>query len=185
MKQRHRRHSMLGTLIIVFSSLAISLVAGCGPVKGPGNGSTDSKISEDELAIFSIVLKDLPSNRSTIGGSPHEVLGVNIENVKEVFPEINSDTFEDFARRNSSPVVIEGEYLVRPGYALVPRQSIDSDKTQRHYVFSRIGFSRDRKQAFVYMLDACDPLCSRGAFYLLVARDGNWQVVREEVAILT
>ena len=177
---------MLRTLIIVFSCLCISLVPGCDSLVRPVDVSNDPQISEDELAVFSTALKELPPNRSTIGGSPHDVLGLSSENVKELFPEMSADTFEDFSRRNSNPIVIEGDYLVRPGYLLVPRQSIDSDKTQRYYVFSRVGFSLDRKQAFVHLLDVCGlALCDRGAFYLLVKRDGNWQVVREEETIRT
>src|SRR5687768_5068576 len=107
---------MLRTLIIVFSSLCISLVSGCSSVR---DVPTDSKISENELAVFSTVLKDLPSNQSTIGGSPHVAFGLTSENVKKSFPEMRADTFEDFARRNSDPIVIEGEYLIRPGYPLV------------------------------------------------------------------
>ena len=176
---------MLRTLIIVFPFWCILLALGCEPIPAPGDVSTDSKINEDELAIFSIILKDLPPNQSTIGGSPHDAFGLTIENIKELFPEMSAHTFEDFARRNSNPIVIEGEYLIRPGYPLVPRQSIDSDKTYRYYIFSRVGFSRDRKQAFVYFVDGCSPLCARGAFYLLAEHDGNWHVVREEELIRT
>jgi hypothetical protein len=171
---------MFRTLIIVLSFLWISLVTDWGAATDPGDVSDYLNVNDDELTIFSIVLKDLPPNRSTIGGSAHEALGLSSENVKELFPEMSADTFADFARRNSNRIVIEEDHVIRPGYPLVPRQAIDSDKTPRYYVFSRVGFRRDRKQAFVYFLDECAPLCARGAFYLLIERDGNWQIVRKE-----
>ena len=53
----------------------------------------------------------------------------------------------------------------------------DADSTLRGvFFFSRIGFTRDRQHAFLYVRHYVGTLSSTSCFYLLSLRDGHWQV---------
>jgi hypothetical protein len=162
---------------LLLFSLGISLGFGCDFVRDPGAVSNVSRISEDELAVFSTVLKDLPANQSTImDKSAYEVFGASSDDMQEILPGLEAETLGDFASKNAKKVPLVEGISIRPGYPLVDRQAIDP--ASRHYAFSRVGFSHDKKQALIYFFDAC-PLCDRGAFYLLTNRDGSWVIVGE------
>lgn len=99
----------------------------------------------------------------------------------EIVPGILVETVEDYARKNQKPPTIAENFPFKRGYRVI--RSDERDKViseyDRHYVVSRVGFSKDGKQAFVRFYDHCEPLCGDGAFYLLANVDGVWKIQAE------
>jgi hypothetical protein len=51
------------------------------------------------------------------------------------------------------------------------------DKEISHYTVSRVGFDGTRKQAIVFVVHHCGPLCGEGMAYVLEKRSGRWRIV--------
>ncbi len=47
--------------------------------------------------------------------------------------------------------------------------------------FSRVGFNREKTKAFVFVGDACGPLCGEGNAYLLLKKDNIWKIEKESM----
>ncbi len=141
-----------------------------------------NQLTAQELEVYKTILGNKPKEIIVINESLVGVFGeISTGKLKEILEGLQSDTFDNFAKVNSTPTNIEDSTQATFNYPLVnkvdfERKNLDSS---RHYVFSRVGFSNDGKQAVVIFVDVCEPFCTKGNYFLLVNKNGNWQVVEE------
>lgn len=142
----------------------------------------DTRINQKELEIYKLLLGDKPKELVVIrSDSGFEALGVTKDAFKEILKGLQSDTFDDFVKVNSVPPKLEDDVRANFNYPIVNETDFNNDNLEqvRYYVFSRVGFSRNGKQALVRFSDVCHPLCGRGAYYLLENKNGSWEIVQE------
>jgi len=142
-------------------------------------------VTMEEDAVYSRVLRDqgeMPfvvvrhRHTSSLGELGSDRL------IKNVIPELTSETLEDFIWQNrdtNRPIRFEfaGDH---------PLDVIDYSEVESRYpdsvqypVFSRVGFSSNRKEALVYFEYTCPILCSRAAYYLLHRVGDRWEITLE------
>ncbi len=101
--------------------------------------------------------------------------------LKDILKGLQNDTFNNFVKVNSIPINLEDGTTSPFDFPIFNKTDFEKKnlKSNRYYVFSRVGFSDDGKQAVVIFVDVCEPLCTKGNYFLLVNKNGNWQVVEE------
>jgi len=118
------------------------------------------------------------------------------ENLKKDLSGVTDDTIEDFLAENRTPLTLSDRFSKGLNVVLVGRQRLEEafsakpgNRWEEFYrVFpesqgitslSRVGFSRDRKQALVYIGTQSHSLAGNGNLVLLTWDGKNWQVSRE------
>lgn len=141
-----------------------------------------SQLTAQELKIYKIILGEKPKEIVVINESMVGVFGeISTGELKEILEGLQNDTFDNFAKVNSTPTIVKNSTQAAFDYPLVTkvdfeRKNLDSS---RYYVFSRVGFSNDGKQAVVMFVDVCNPLCSKGNYFLLSNKNGFWEISQE------
>lgn len=162
---------ILTTLIVIFVGLSL-----CCQTK------EINQLTEQEYAVYMTVLSEKPENFIVIDVTPVDVFGeVSTGYLKELFKELHNETFDNFVMRNKKSPTIEKNFPIKNGYPIIGKDDFNKEHSEfsRHYVFSRVGFSEDGKQALVLFSDNCNPLCGKGAYYFLTNRDGVWKIEKE------
>ncbi len=140
-------------------------------------------IIQEEYAVYKTLLKDKRKSFIVLYGSPDEAFGVNREFFAEQFSELQTDTLDAYLKRNQNTLSIDKQ-PVDFDYPVIGK--IDSEKKlekeSQYYEFSRVGFSKNGKQAFVHFSDVCKVLCGKGAYYLLKKEENHWQVIKEVIS---
>ena len=141
-----------------------------------------NQLTTQELKIYKIILGEKPKEIVVINESMVGVFGeISTGKLKEILEGLQNDTFDNFAKVNSTPTIIKDSTQATFDYPLVnkvdfERKNLDSS---RYYVFSRVGFSNDRKQAVVIFVDNRSPLGANGTYFLLANKNGIWEIVQE------
>jgi hypothetical protein len=170
---------VMKVLLAILIFLLICVGANC-------KTTIDARINHKELEVYKTLLGDKPKEIVVIqSGSFLEVFGIDRDALKEILKELRNDTFDNFVKLNSVPPKIEDDVKANFNYPLVNGIDFNKDNLEhtRYYVFSRVGFSRDGKQAVVRFSHVCHPLCSKGAYYLLENKNGVWEIVQESVYV--
>ena len=120
----------------------------------------------------------------------------NSDRIPRVVP--GPDVVESFARVRNSPARVEARRLSIPSQRIVSRAEIASafgphdrglvgawaDFRTRYgggyLVFSRVGFSHNRAQAFLSYSYYCGGLCAGGVYVLMHKVRGSWRIVSEQ-----
>lgn len=112
------------------------------------------------------------------------------------FKKMTPETLEDFRAKNKESSTLEKKFPTQIDYTLLSAQelkqffekSLDWGGFYKKYPdsggfwsFSRVGFSKDGAQAFVYGAHNCGGLCGEGKYYFLQKEDGKWKVIEEDM----
>ncbi|MCU0238165.1 MAG: hypothetical protein MUC29_01890 [Pyrinomonadaceae bacterium] len=135
----------------------------------------------EEYAVYETLLKDRENNFFVVIGEPiDEILGVNRDFFKEEFPKIQEDTLTSYIERSNLPIEIN---KTPDTFKFTVINKIGNEKKleneSRYFEFTKVGFSNNGKQAFVYFSNVCNALCGKGAYYLLSKENGIWKIVEE------
>lgn len=141
-----------------------------------------NQLTEQELKIYKTVLGNKSKEVVVIDESRVDVFGeIGTGGLMKIFPALQKDTFDNFAQINSKPTKMED--IVAPDfeYLISNRTEFEkhANKVSRYFVFSRVGFSNDGMQAVVMFSFDCVPLCSEGAYYLLINSNEKWEIVQK------
>jgi len=163
--------TIITTLIIIF--IGINL---CCQTK------KTNQLTTQELEVYKTILGDKPKEIVVIDESVVGVFGeISTGGLKKILSGLQNDTFDNFVKINATPSSIADSVQVTFGYPLVSKVDFEKQnlKPSRYYLFTRVGFSDDRKQAVVIFIDVCEPLCTKGAYFLLTNKNGLWEVAEE------
>ena len=135
-----------------------------------------------ELEIYKTILGEKPKELVVIDESRVGIFGeISTGKLKEILSGLQNDTFDNFVKTNASPPSIADSVQSTFDYPLINKVDFEKKnlKPSRYYVFSRVGFSNDGKQAVVMFVDECSPLCAKGAYFLLKDKNGFWEIEKE------
>lgn len=116
-----------------------------------------------------------------------------VQTLKELYPSIADDTLEDFSNKQVLPQHLKANFKLTVKYELLSKMEIEhhskkikddghkflSERYPGAWGFirlSKIGFNRQRTEAFLYVEKTLCPLCGSGD-YILLSKEGNvWRV---------
>lgn len=121
-------------------------------------------------------------------------LSLSIPEIKKAIPKITDDLIHDFNKKNKKFYLWQNKFDHSDKYVLISkeqksdifneaRKSFYSWKLFREtypnsngvlYHFSRVGFSKDKKTALIYVTFSCGSLCASGDYFFYVKENGKW-----------
>lgn len=172
----------LQILNLIFALLSLSLSCGNSNFSESENSIDEPfDIIREEYNVFNTLLQgEERENYVVLNEPPDEKFGINAEFFKELFDDIQTDTLSNFVERNRIYLMInkppfDFEFLVVNGKEFKNKLKEES----QYYEFSRVGFSKDGKQALVYFANICSPLCGNGTYFFLKKEGIIWKVAKE------
>ena len=144
--------------------------------------SETNQLTARELKIYKTILSNKPKEIVVIDESIAGIFGeISTGKLKEILKGLQDDTFNNFAKVNSKTTNIENGFTPPFDYEVLSKTEFEKKNLNlsRYYVFSRVGFSNDGKQAVVMFNYVCTALCSDGAYYLLQNNGENWEIVQK------
>jgi hypothetical protein len=141
-----------------------------------------NQLTSQELKIYKTILGDKPKEIVVIDESMVGVFGeISTGKLKEILKGLQNDTSDNFAKANSKAINVENGFTAPFDYEMLSKTEFEKKNLNlsRYYVFSRVGFSDDGKQAVVMFNYVCTALCSDGAYYLLQNNGENWEIVQK------
>ena len=142
----------------------------------------NNQLTTQELEVYKTILGDRPKEIVVIDESGVGVFGeISTGGLKEILSGLQNDTFDNFVKINITPTSIADSVQTSFDYPLMTK--VDFEKKNlafsSHYVFSRVGFSSNGKQAVVMFADVKNPLGAKGTYFLLMKKDGFWEIEQE------
>ncbi|HLM01400.1 MAG TPA: hypothetical protein VK400_10140 [Pyrinomonadaceae bacterium] len=138
-----------------------------------------NQLTKQELEVYKSILGEKPKEIVVIDESRVGVFGeISTGGLKKILTGLQSDTFENFVKMNATQTEINDKVRSSFDYPLIIRKDFE-EKNIGHYVFSRVGFSKDGKQAVVMFMDIRNPLGMKGAYFLLENKNGIWEITQE------
>ncbi|MDQ3798840.1 MAG: hypothetical protein M3384_05275 [Acidobacteriota bacterium] len=159
--------------ILVFLSLAIGLSC---------QTRETNRLTTQEFEIYKTILGDRPKETVVINESMAGIFGeIAAGGLKQILSELQNDTFDNFIKMNASRTKIEGNLQTGFEYPITTKADFEKKnlKPSGYYAFSRVGFSDDGRQAVLIFIDVCEPLCSKGKYFLLANKNGFWEIAQE------
>ncbi len=147
-------------------------------------GTAQSKqLTMQELEVYRILLTDKPKEIVVIDETIVGVFGeIESGGLKEILKGLQNDTFEDFVKANSTLPIIDDNLKTAFKYHITTKIDFEKEKKpSRYYLFSRVGFSNNGKQAVVIFNQACLALCGKGSYILLNKTNGVWEIAEESI----
>ena len=162
MKARSLQRAVwLVILVIIVSAACRSLPSG--------------ELSADEYAVYLSVVRSQPPGSILIAATTDTFGEVSSGRLQELIPGIQPDTITDWVERNAAGARVPNGFAFEEGYEVTtPERHSEFDPS---HSFSRVGFSRDGRQAFVRHYFFCGALCGERAFYLLEKKQGRWEIM--------
>lgn len=120
-----------------------------------------------------------------------------IDNMKDGFPGISTDTIDSYIERNTQPSQLPPDMQIGVDYVLLSKTELAEISSQGNWrdvlaekypgsdgytIFSRVGFNPSLGQAVVYVGRVAGPLMGAGYYYLLIKEDGQW-TIKEEIMV--
>lgn len=159
------------TLIIIFVGVSL-----CCQTK------ENSQSTKQELEVYKFILGNKPKEIVVIDELMIEVFGeISKSGLKEILRGLQNDTFDSFVKINAIPSSITDSLQTNFDYPLMTKVDFEKRNSvlNSHYVFSRVGFSNDGKQAVVMFADVSNPLGAKGTYFLLTKKSGFWEIEQE------
>jgi len=110
-------------------------------------------------------------------------------------PDLQPATVDAYRAANAQQASLRPVLQSMTDYELVDSEQLDSmfkrngggwpayykqhPASQGILTFSRVGFSADGTQAFLYLSNRCGDLCGGGFYVVMEKRSGRWAIVRE------
>jgi hypothetical protein len=142
----------------------------------------NNQLTIQELEVYKTILGKKPKEIVVIDELLVGVFGeISTGGLKKILRGLQNDTFDNFLRINSVPTKIERDFQTVFDYPLITKADFEKKdvKPAGYYVFSRVGFSNDGKQAVVMFIDVRNPLGIKGAYFLLADKNGFWGITEE------
>jgi hypothetical protein len=139
----------------------------------------NNQLTTQELEVYKTILSDKPKEVVVIDESTVGVFGeITTGRLKEVLSGSQNDTFDNFVKINASPLSTIDSVQTNFDYPLMTW--VDFEKKNltlsSRYLFSRVGFSSNGKQAIVMFADVRNPLGAKGTYFLLTNKRGFWEI---------
>ncbi|MBB6071510.1 hypothetical protein HKM21_12400 [Longimicrobium terrae] len=151
--------------------------------------SARAPLDSVDAAVFSAALGD----RRVAGGVPGELLvqaeaqgapanlGAMESEVRWRMRGLSFSTDHSFRRRSRVPAIVPPTLALPRPYRLISHSEwIGRDNPGGVFILSRPGYNRDRSQALIYVLHACQ-FCGSAVYLLLDRGPGGWAVSAEEL----
>jgi hypothetical protein len=159
-------------IIVALMLILIGLALSC-------QTKENNQLTEQEYAVYLTVVGDRPKNFIVVHEDVDDVFGAfSSGKVPELVPGILPETIDDYVVKNRTPLTIAKDFPFKDGFKVIRTEEVHKFMSEydRFYSVSRVGFSKNGKQAFVLFNDVCSPLCGEGAFYLLTNNNGLWTI---------
>jgi hypothetical protein len=161
-------------------------------------------LNSDEFSIYSTLLQIWSTgdkNQELVIKNKTFVDDININQIDKSkylikqMPSLSKEIIDNFSSRNSKPIKIEDKFNLKLKVNVVGEEldqifnnSLQqSTKMEAWGVFreknpkangfitiSRVGFNKEKTQAFAYVARHCDVLCGSSWYYFLVKRNDKW-----------
>ena len=141
-----------------------------------------NQLTKQELEVYKSILGEKPKEIVVIDESMVGVFGeISEGGLKEILRGLQNDTFDNFVKINANPSSITDGIQTSFDYPLMTNVSFEKKNLtlSSHYVFSRVGFSNDGKQAVVMFADVSNPLGAKGTYFLLTKKSKFWEIEQE------
>jgi hypothetical protein len=141
-----------------------------------------SQLIEQELAVYKTILKEKPKELVVIDESRVGVFGeISTGGLKGILKGLQDDTFENFAMVNKTQTGIDDKVRSGFDFPLMSKTEFEGKDLKQggYYVFSRVGFSNDGKQAVVMFIDIGNPLGIKGTYFFLENKTGIREITQE------
>ncbi len=112
-----------------------------------------------------------------------------IPDMKKFFPSVSEDAFRDFRSKNQQVSSINCKFVLPVKYIITDEIKPKNEDIAKIDSFlekfpdargmirlSKVGFNKDRTEAFVYVEFICSVLCGGGNNVLLEKNSGQWKV---------
>jgi hypothetical protein len=112
--------------------------------------------------------------------------------IKRKMPNLRQDTLNDFYSKNGNPCALKAAFKLKVEYVFISKKESEViykggwrefylryPKARCLWKLSRVGFSRDMKQALVYVKRQSGYNSGQGVFYLLEKKGCEWIVASE------
>jgi len=193
------------TLILGLVAIVFLFVYHSVPSQRLASPPPDFNVSQETegYAVYSALLKELfikddvkllLIQKQTISAANHPLISatyeVPISDVKKHFPSVSEDTFQDYMSKNGQSSTLSSKFNLPVEYVVIdevePKKGKDSELLASLYEkhpnargiirLSKVGFNKDRTEAFVFIEFRCEPFCGRGDNVLLEKPVGVWKV---------
>jgi hypothetical protein len=176
--------------------LLILLLCSCGPGSLTATVTPSPNIEEEELAIYSALIRQNPIGYNL--GSFFVVREQTVadfdmfERTLENVHRLPSSLVDSYRSRNAATYTLGPNLDIEQDYVMMPQEVFEEIFIKRgslwtdfeakypgasgFVTFSRVGFDAEADEALVDMGYRCGDLCGAGGLYLLVKEDGNWKV---------
>ena len=154
-----------------------------------------SEVSSDEYEVYIAVLKEKSQKKKFVVSDKT----IQKDSIGEAFSGENesvqkSEAIKSFQQRNVISHKLETKFPTDIDYKIIKQKEIneyfknektwdafykDFPESDGLYDFSRVGFSRDRKEALIYVSHSCGGKCGTGRYYYLTKESGTWEIVEE------
>lgn len=134
----------------------------------------NNQLTEREYAVYLAVIGERPKNLIVVDEKVANVFGeISSGKLPDLVPGTLQETIDDYALKNLNPIAIPENFPFKDGYQVIRKDDRGKliSELDGHYLFSRVGFSKNGTQAFVYFTGG-----RSGAFYLLSNNNGVWTI---------
>ena len=141
-----------------------------------------NQLTTQELEVYKFILGEKPKENVVIDESLVGVFGeISTGGLKEILTGLQDDTFDNFAKINATPLSITDSVQTNFDYTIMTKADFEKKNLalSSYYVFSRVGFSNNGKQAVVIFVDVRNPLGVKGTYFLLANKNGFWEIEKE------
>ena len=144
--------------------------------------SDGETITKEEYEVFLAVLKNRDKHPIIVDGKPTtSKSSIDYGFLRDHFEDLTSDTIRNLELQNTKPYSTEIKVRSRNGFPLVAQERwLDREyEYDTFYLFSRVGFSEDGKQAVVFLETKCQPLCAGFTVHFLTRENKTWTVQKD------
>ena len=174
-------------------------------VMSPSVRSSDEGLEADEYAVYSSLIRErflekgvklLVIQRQTLFYANPDYLKITpsderIQDLKKYCPSVDEEALRDFDDKHMSSHELSANFDLPLKYVLVDKPENSTPEKERLFVdefyrkypetsgmigLSKIGFNKDRSQAFLRIEFTFCPLCSFGQKVLLKKEWGKWKI---------
>lgn len=160
-------------------------------------------LNQDEISIYSSLLLQRSNGAELVIKNITVADNINInkpdsaEYYMSHLPPLSKETLDDYSARNSNPVKFKSKFNLKSKVNFVGKEinqifTNDPKQVPKGYswevfkekyptangfiTLSRVGFNKEKTQAFAYIGHYCEGLCGSGWYYFLLKRDDEWTV---------
>jgi len=141
-----------------------------------------NQLTTQELEVYKFILGEKPKEIVVIDESTVGIFGeISTGGLKEILSGLQNDAFDSFVKINATSSSIADSVQTSFDYPLMTKADFEKKNLalSSHYVFSRVGFSSNEKQAVVMFADVSNPLGAKGTYFLLTKKSGFWEIEQE------